>query len=144
MRYAVTGLKQRGLSAALEKLNNQLKHMEFDTQCYIDATNLPPMIESSLIMLSKEWITNILRHSKGNHVSISVTATSNHVKLNIGDNGKTTNMQPGNGIEGMRSRVAELSGTLDIHHDDGVKLAVSIPLPSSVKIQAIEEERNFA
>lgn len=140
VRYAVTGLKQRGLSAALEKLNNQLKHMQFETQFYTDVTDLPPMIESTLIMLSKEWITNILRHSKGNRVAISVIATSNNVKLNIGDNGKITNIKPGNGIEGMRSRVAELQGTLDIKHNDGVKLEVNIPLPSVVEIKALEKE----
>jgi two-component system sensor histidine kinase DesK len=127
VRYAVTGLKQHGLKGALDKLANELKHMEFKTQLYIDVNNLPPMIESTLIMLSKEWITNILRHSNGNSVSISVTTESNNIKLNIGDNGKTTNMKPGNGIEGMRSRVTELRGTLDINHDHGVKLAAVIP-----------------
>jgi len=113
--------------------------MKFDTQCYIDASNLPPMVESTLIMLSKEWITNILRHSKGDSVSIAVSVEANNVKLNIGDNGQITNMEAGNGIDGMRSRVNELGGTIMINHEQGVKLEVVIPLPetfiTSVKIE---------
>jgi two-component system sensor histidine kinase DesK len=129
VRFAVTGLKLQGLKGSLLKLTDELKNMKFDTQCYFDASNLPPMIESTLIMLSKEWITNILRHSKGNSVSIAVSVDANKVKLNIGDNGKIAAMEAGNGIEGMRSRVAELGGTIMIHHEQGVKLEVDIPLP---------------
>lgn len=134
VRLAVTGLKLQGLSGSLQKLTNELKNMKFDTQCYIDASNLPPMVESTLIILSKEWITNILRHSNGNSVSIAISADANNVKLNIGDNGKTTKIKPGNGIDGMRSRVAELGGSLDINYDDGVKLAVVIPLLATMTI----------
>jgi len=136
VRLAVTGLKLQGLSGSLQKLTNELKNMKFDTQCYIDASNLPPMIESTLIILSKEWITNILRHSNGNSVAIAISADANSIKLNIGDNGKATTIKPGNGIDGMRSRVAELGGSLDIHNDDGVKLSVVIPLPTAVTINA--------
>ena len=139
VRFAVTGLKLKGLKGSLLKLTNELKNMKFDTQCYIDASNLPPMVESTLIMLSKEWITNILRHSKGDSVSIAVSVEANNVKLNIGDNGQIANMEAGNGIDGMRSRVNELGGTIMIKHEQGVKLEVVIPLPetfiTSVKIE---------
>ena len=139
VRFAVTGLKLKGLKGSLLKLTNELKNMKFDTQCYIDASNLPPMVESTLIMLSKEWITNILRHSKGDSVSIVVSVEANNVKLNIGDNGQIANMEAGNGIDGMRSRVNELGGTIMIKHEQGVKLEVVIPLPetfiTSVKIE---------
>lgn len=146
VRYAVTGLKQQGLNGALDKLSNELKNMGFETLCYIDAANLPPMVESTLIMLSKEWVTNILRHSKGTSVSIVVSLDANNVKLNIGDNGNTKKIEPGNGIDGMRSRVAELDGTLNITLNDGVKLSVVIPvipinpLNTAQKVNAIEEE----
>jgi two-component system sensor histidine kinase DesK len=139
VRFAVTGLKLKGLKGSLLKLTNELKNMKFDTQCYIYASNLPPMVESTLIMLSKEWITNILRHSKGDSVSIAVSVEANNVKLNIGDNGQIANMEAGNGIDGMRSRVNELGGTIMIKHEQGVKLEVVIPLPetfiTSVKIE---------
>jgi two-component system, NarL family, sensor histidine kinase DesK len=128
VRYAVTGLKQKGLRGSLEKLSNELQHMGFEIQSFVDETNLSPMTESTLIMISKEWITNILRHSNGKSVSIAVNADSEYVRLNIGDNGIATNITPGNGIEGMRTRVEELGGTLEISRQDGVKLAVSIPL----------------
>lgn len=128
VRYAVTGLKQRGLNGSLEKLTKQLQHMNFETQTFIEVTTLPPKVESTVIMLCTEWITNILRHSKGDRVSISITNTSDSVELNIGDNGKTSTLTPGNGIDGMKSRVAEHGGTIDIQQNGGVKLRIVIPL----------------
>jgi two-component system sensor histidine kinase DesK len=131
VRYAVTGLKQKGLVGVLDKLTKQLKHMNFDTQTNIQVGKLPAKVESTLIMLSKEWITNILRHSKGDQVSIIINSTSKSVNMTITDNGNITKFTAGNGIEGMRSRVAEFSGYIDITHTDGVKLKVIIPIDIS-------------
>lgn len=127
VRYAVTGLKQRGLNGSLEKLTKQLKHMNFETQTFVEVATLPPKVESTVIMLCTEWITNILRHCQGDRVSISITSNSHSIELNIGDNGKTSTLTPGNGIEGMKSRVAEHGGTIDIHQNGGVKLRIVIP-----------------
>ncbi|MDC2889811.1 sensor histidine kinase [Psychrosphaera algicola] len=102
--------------------------MNFETQTFIEVTTLPPKVESTVIMLCTEWITNILRHSKGDRVSISITNTSDSIELNIGDNGKTSTLTPGNGIDGMKSRVAEHGGTIDIQQNGGVKLRIVIPL----------------
>jgi len=140
VRSAVTGLKQHGLTGVLEKLTNELKHMKFDAKFYHDINDLPAKVESTLIMLSKEWITNILRHSNGNSASVSVISDPTEVKLNIGDNGNTTEIIPGNGIEGIRSRVEELNGQLTITQDNGVKLSVTIPLTNLTTEQVIEEE----
>jgi signal transduction histidine kinase len=79
-------------------------------------------------MLSKEWITNILSHSKGHRVSITINSTSKDVNMTITDNGNIANFTAGNGIEGMRSRVTELYGFITITHTDGVKLEVTLPL----------------
>lgn len=131
VRYAVTGLKQKGLVGALDKLTKQLKHMNFDTQSNIQVGNLPAKVESTLIMLSKEWITNILRHSNGNQVSININTSTKDVNMTIIDNGQIAKFTEGNGIDGMRSRVAELNGFIDITHNQEVKLEVAIPLMSS-------------
>lgn len=140
VRCAVTGLKQHGLIGVLEKLTSELNHMAFDAKLYHDTNDLPPKVESTLIMLSKEWITNILRHSNGNSVSISVTSDNKEAKLHIGDNGQTDDITPGNGIEGMRSRIAELNGQLQINQESGVKLSVTIPLVVESSKQFIDEE----
>ncbi len=136
VRYAVTGLKQKGLKATIKKLTNDLQQMNFDCQSQIEFNNLPAKVESSLIMLSKEWITNILRHSNGDRVSININQTTHKVSLTIGDNGKVAKLISGNGIEGMRSRVAEHNGNIDINYTDGVTLKISLPLQSTTSKEA--------
>ncbi|WP_299263416.1 sensor histidine kinase [uncultured Psychrosphaera sp.] len=128
VRYAVTGLKQKGLVGTIERLTNDLKQMNFETTSNIQVGELSAKVESTLIMLSKEWITNILRHSKGDRVSMTINSTSKDVNMTITDNGNIANFTAGNGIDGMRSRVAELDGFITITHNDGVKLEVTLPL----------------
>lgn len=128
VRFAVTGLKQKGLKATINKLSNELKSMEFTVTSHIDDITLPAKVESTLIMLCKEWFTNIMRHCQGNSVTLAITRQADKVCLNIGDNGHTDKLQPGNGIEGMRSRVSEHGGEMTIDHQQGTKLAVTLPL----------------
>ena len=130
VRYAVTGLKQKGLVGTIERLTNDLKQMNFETTSNIQVGELSAKVESTLIMLSKEWITNILRHSKGDRVSITINSASKDVNMTITDNGNITKFIAGNGIDGMRSRVAELDGFITITHTDGVKLEVTLPFIS--------------
>jgi two-component system sensor histidine kinase DesK len=128
VRSAVTGLKQKGLVGTIERLTNDLNQMNFETTSNIQVGELSAKVESTLIMLSKEWITNILSHIKGDRLSITINSTSKYVNMTITDNGNIANFTAGNGIDGMRSRVAELDGFITITHNDGVKLEVTLPL----------------
>lgn len=136
VRYAVTGLKQKGLAGRLTKLANELKKLDFQTNLEVHISELPAKVESSLIMLSKEWVTNILRHSKGSAVTILIQSNEDNIQLKISDNGHVKPIVAGNGIEGMRSRVAELNGTMDINQQHGVTLDVNIPLKTAQKVNA--------
>lgn len=128
VRAAVTGLKQKGLTPTLEKLCEQLRALGFKTQSNLTIAKMDAKTESTLIMLCKEWITNILRHSEGNAVSIAIEQRGDRIHLNISDNGSVTEIKAGNGIDGMKTRIQELRGEFALHIDKGVKLDVTLPV----------------
>jgi len=127
VREAVTGLKHQSLSHNIEKLSVQLSNLGYNTKTQV---NLPPLnakVESCLNMLCKEWITNILRHSEGDEVDISVNYDKQNIQLTINDNGNISSITPGNGIEGMKSRIKELKGDFSLNLKNGVSLMVTLP-----------------
>lgn len=127
VRQAVTGLKKQSLSSGVEHLKDELEHLGFKTKAQVDLAQLPAKVESTVFMLCKEWVTNILRHSKGDSVNISLKQDAKFIHLEITDNGELKSLVPGNGIQGIKSRVAELNGTVNINHSSGVALQVQIP-----------------
>ncbi|NVK24274.1 MAG: sensor histidine kinase [Gammaproteobacteria bacterium] len=128
IRQAVTGLNSKNLSQELRKLINELKHIGFEVSSVIELSSLDAKVESTLALICKEWFTNIMRHSNGNKVLVSVQQSEDKVTLNIEDNGTTKNIEAGNGITGMRFRVEEVRGNFAISTENAVKLSVSIPL----------------
>lgn len=128
VRYAVTDIKQKGLENVLQKLAEQLRLLDFNCDLTINIPKLDAKTESTLIMISKEWVTNILRHSQGNNVHITLASAADTLKLTMIDNGHTDNLIAGNGIEGMQSRIAELGGTMHINTEKHVSLNVTLPL----------------
>lgn len=127
VREAVTGLKKKSLKAGISDLAEQLDHLSFTTNYSLSLPKLNAKVESTLLMLCKEWITNIMRHSAGNKVSIKLSHTDSNIHLNIVDNGSIMEITPGNGITGMQSRVDELGGQFEIKIDQGVELIISLP-----------------
>lgn len=128
VRVAVTGMKQKGLAATLTVLCEQLNEFGFETDYFINVPPLDATTESTVILLCKEWITNILRHSQGNQVTVSLIEQAQRLKLNIKDNGTLKDITPGNGIQGMKSRVSELKGEWELSINDGVALNICLPL----------------
>ena len=127
VRQAVTGLKLQSFSGGIEKLSEQLQHLGFRTEVNISTIKVDASLESTLLMLCKEWVTNILRHSNGNVVNISVAQTNEQIELEITDNGRTDAINPGNGIQGMQSRVKELQGRFTLDLKEGVTMNVVLP-----------------
>lgn len=79
--------------------------------------------------LVQEAISNSLKHANASHMLISAREAEQGIALAIKDNGQLkANWQPGNGLTGMRERVAECGGKLQLTADNG-SLALQIWLP---------------
>ncbi len=131
VRESVSGLRQKGLYAELNKLCQQLQSAGFDTQCEDELSechSLSADIESTIILLLKGACTNILRHSKGDSVRIELKKDSSAFMIMVWDNGGSSQLEIGSGIRGMKDRCHSMGGQLTLESDDeGTQLKMTIP-----------------
>jgi PAS domain S-box-containing protein len=92
-------------------------------------------VELVLFRILQEALTNIHRHSGSKTATVRVGADSKQAWLDVQDQGKgngdapSGEFRPGIGITGMRERVKELSGTLEISSDhSGTRVRAVLPL----------------
>jgi signal transduction histidine kinase len=86
-------------------------------------------VAESLLRCVQEALTNTLRHSGAKKSWIRVWQDEEGAHLEIHDDGQgSENVVEGNGLKGMRERLAHLKGSLDIDNvDDAMRLRVVIP-----------------
>jgi len=97
-----------------------------------------PDEERALFRIVQESVNNVLRHSGGTAVSVTLTTSRQDVNLEIADNGRGMTAEElrqakgaaslGVGISGMRERVRQLNGTFRISSSSrGTQVFVSLP-----------------
>jgi signal transduction histidine kinase len=100
---------------------------------------LPFALQCSLLRIIQEALANVHRHACASNVSISLRTTPGVLRLVVSDDGRgmcgpsgqAEPAQNGVGIPGMRSRLREFGGTLEIHSSPrGTTLSAVIPLGS--------------
>ncbi len=99
---------------------------------------LPADIETTIFRIVQEGLSNVHRHSGSRVAQVALSATTEQVNLEIADegNGMSAHLADrgpaslGVGIPGMRLRVQQLNGSLEIESGSkGTKIRVSIPIP---------------
>ncbi|MBE8523190.1 sensor histidine kinase [Amycolatopsis sp. H6(2020)] len=100
-----------------------------------DTTSLRPAVELTVYRLAQESLTNALRHSGGDTVTLTVDCGRDEVLVTVRDNGHGTGgacRSPGSGLRGMAERAAALGGLVQCGPaDDGMPgWAVRARLPS--------------
>jgi PAS domain S-box-containing protein len=102
---------------------------------------LPSEVELGIFRLVQESLTNIHRHSESKTASIRIDRESNQITLDIRDQGKGMSSErmaeiqsgrSGVGIRGMRERLRQFEGTMNIESDrSGTRILATIPLPKA-------------
>lgn len=129
VREAITGLKEKGLTASLQELSNRLKQHGFTVNLDFDKLSLPAQLEASITLILTEAVTNILRHSSGNHVLIALSRSLHGVKLFIADNGSPKPFTFNNGLNGIKARCRELNGKFTLNTTKEFSLNIFLPMP---------------
>ena len=100
---------------------------------------LPVEMETTIFRIIQESLTNIHRHSGSKKAAIRLSRSSSGVCLEVQDfgkgmprartNGNSAHRATGVGIQGMRERVRQLSGTFDIQsREDGTTVTARFPV----------------
>jgi signal transduction histidine kinase len=110
-----------------------------------DFPRLPLEVETAFFRVVQEALTNIFRHAEAKHAWIQLTKRDTEIMLRVRDDGKgisddTVGLRPGSvgvGISGMKQRVKELGGDLQLRQGDpGTIVEVTIPIQTAAPLQA--------
>jgi signal transduction histidine kinase len=126
-----------GLVPALERLTDT-----FGTQTGIETRfesglgteRLPTELETTLYRIVQESLTNIVKHSNADNVSVVIVRKPGTVSAVIDDDGSGFDpaavREDGFGLEGMRERVQLLDGRLEIESAEarGTTIAAQVPV----------------
>ena len=97
----------------------------------------------NLFLAFKEALTNSVKHSGADMVFITVELGEDQYRLSVKDTGRGFNtaeattregrFSPGNGLGGMRARLASIGGTCEIHSVPGEGTTVTFIIPDEPK-----------
>ena len=116
-----------------EAVRSLIKDFTFCPVSYLyDAGHIVPKdVKYSFISITKEALSNIMRHSNASKASVTIREHPALYQLCIEDNGtkvkKPGNSGSGMGLSNMRERTAKLKGNIHIFTENGFKILITIP-----------------
>lgn len=119
------------LAAALGALGvgtgEPLVHLTVQPDARVD----DPEMEHALVRCAQEIFTNAVRHAGARNLWLEVAREGSGLALSARDDGRgAARIEPGNGLRGMRERVEERGGRLEMKATPGGGFAVTAWLPS--------------
>jgi signal transduction histidine kinase len=126
-----------GLVPALERLTGAFADqtgIDVDLEAGAVSERLPPEVETAIYRIVQESLTNVVKHSHAQRVSVLLTRGNGRIKAVIEDDG--TGFDPsaagtdGIGLIGMRERIELLDGTLAVESSktSGTTVAIEVPV----------------
>ncbi|SCZ76309.1 sensor histidine kinase [Pseudobutyrivibrio xylanivorans] len=124
------------LKKNFDDIIGELKTYTVNTDLDLDEA-IPTNVKLSLIGILKEAVTNILKHSNGDSVSIIMQKNYSFCTLSITDNGTisdaikeklTTENYEGIGLSNIKNRAASLGGDAYFYTDKGFTVFARLPL----------------
>lgn len=102
---------------------------------YDVVTPLPLKVRYDIIAISKEALSNVIKHSDAKHVTLNVFEHPEFYQLIIYDNGtkKEITDNTGMGLDGIKQRVSTFNGIINISDDKGFRIFISIPKKAGEK-----------
>lgn len=128
IRSAVTGMRRVALGAELAQARNALAAVDTTLAVAGPDAPLPAPIEEILAMLLREGATNVVRHARASRCDVAIDVDPASVRFVLSDDGVGGDIREGNGLSGMRARVAAAGGTLDISSGQGTRIEAILPL----------------
>lgn len=133
VREAVSAMREHGavdLAHALRTLVDGVPSLAIHLELPEPLLLNEPERGHVLLRCAQEAITNAVRHSGAENFWLSLAVEGGTLRLRARDDGRgCESLQPGNGLRGMRERLAEYGGTVDLLPTQGRGFALEITLP---------------
>ncbi len=140
-------LDELGLTSALKEYAagfSERSGIELEVDLQADFGRLSQEAETALFRIVQESLSNIQRHSGSQTAKIRLRGDTNRVELEVSDRGRGMNLMTversrnsrsrlGVGILGMRERIAQLGGRLEVESSpSGTIVRAAIPMMAEV------------
>src|SRR5690606_5186367 len=144
VREAVSQLREGDtidLSAALRPLAENVPaldiHMDIQSPLMLD----DPERAHVLLRCTQEIITNVVRHAGADNLWLSARLEGGKVRMDARDDGRgAEQLEAGNGLQGMRERLAQVGGTLRVETGARAGFRLHIEMPASATMVATGQE----
>lgn len=115
VRALINQLKYRSLDDEIDHLTQMLDLSGIAVQVDNNLTDesLHPRVQSQLVMILRELVTNVIKHSQATSCDISLTKTEQIVLL-FKDNGKGFKNLSGDELQSIKERLQQIDGQLTI------------------------------
>jgi two-component system, NarL family, sensor histidine kinase DesK len=152
VRKTVAGYRQPTLANELDGARQLLEAAGVEYVVEQTVGDLLPTLDVILAWTIREGVTNVIRHSRARQCLIQLIRNQGMAEaliLNDGDcqeDQQGKRMNQGNGLSGLRERVATLGGTmeagsLDVSGKQHFRLWVALPLQSGAEAGGVQEKR---
>lgn len=118
------------LDTALRALAAPLPKLQLELHIAPDVHVTDPAQAETLLRLTQESLTNAARHAGASHVRLVMTRGTDGIDILIEDDGKVKGtLKEGNGMAGMRERIAEAKGRFELGRTEtgGLRIHASLP-----------------
>jgi two-component system sensor histidine kinase DesK len=135
VRLVASGYRDMSLSAEAESAASTLKAADIRADVEIACGRLHPLVDTVLATALREGVTNILRHSKVQHCTISAVVTdSETVTLTLVNDGvvdgpRESSPHSGSGLGNLRSRFEAIGGRVEAGVRDGDRFVLLVEAP---------------
>ena len=143
VREAVTGYRSQGIEAEVMRARQALFAANVQLTTSMDSLELTSAQANVLCLALREAVTNIVRHAQASAAILRLEKDGHRVRLQLSDNGVGPARVEGNGLLGMRERVAKLGGLVELRRavPAGAELTILLPLTEQGTFDV--DERNL-
>jgi signal transduction histidine kinase len=130
-----TALHDGSLPAAIKRQCDRLS-AEADITVTLQADDDPPALGMAtdvvLLRALQEAFANVRKHAQASAVTVALSSAGDGLRLSVADNGIGLDDEhtEGYGLRGMRSRVAQVGGTMSVSPTPGGGTTVTVEVPA--------------
>ena len=122
-------LSDRGLEYALSSLAHRAP-VPVELRVALPEQRLPISVEAAAYFTVCEALTNVAKYAQASRAWVDVECSDGHLDVAVGDDGVGgADVARGTGLEGLRDRVAAVSGTLYLDSRPGAGTVLRARLP---------------
>lgn len=130
VREAVAGIRATGLQAELAAARLALLGAEISLDHRLAPVEIPGRVETALTLALRESVTNVLRHAGATRVEVElIDEARGGLCLLIADDGRGGAGSEGHGLTGMRERLREVGGSVEVDSPAGGGTRLRLILP---------------